>query len=96
MYSTHEGMILSQAILTFPAAGVTSVNLIEMIRSLYGEKEIVERAIASLEELQQISGPGQHSSSSEHRGRKSMSTDERRQVSARMKKYWAARRKPKL
>jgi hypothetical protein len=69
------------------------VNLTEMIRSLYGEKEMVDRAIASLEELQQISRPVEHSSTNERRGRKSMSADERRQVSARMKKYWAARRK---
>jgi hypothetical protein len=73
------------------------MNLMEMIRSLYGEKEILERAIRSLEELQQITQSLQRSSSGtgKRRGRKSMGAEERRQVSSRIKKYWAARRKEK-
>ncbi len=69
------------------------MNLMELIRSLYGEKEVIERAIASLEELQQITQQRPRLSSGKRRGRKSMSADERKQVSARIKEYWAAKRK---
>ncbi len=56
----------------------------------------MQRVIASLEELQRAAGlgippaPGR----GKHRGRKSMSPDDRQDVSERMKKYWAVRRKP--
>jgi hypothetical protein len=69
------------------------MNLMELIRSLYGEKEVIEKAIASLEELLQITQPRPRVSSGKRRGRKSMSADERKQVSARIKEYWAAKRK---
>ena len=70
------------------------MDLYKAIQELYGEKERLERVIASLEELQRTSGsisiplPG-----AKRRGRKSMPPIEREQVSARMKAYWAARRK---
>lgn len=72
----------------------SQMDLLKAIRELYAEKEKLERVIASLEELQR--------SASElpklpvmggRRGRKNMSARERREVSERMKKYWATRRK---
>ncbi len=70
------------------------MDLYKAIQELYEEKERLERVIASLEELQRTTGaapdvpapPGR-------RGRKSMSEQERGEVSERMRKYWAARRK---
>jgi hypothetical protein len=71
------------------------MDLYKAIQDLYAEKEKLERVIASLEELQRAAGgtvpPAP--SSGKRRGRKSMNVDERQEVSARMKKYWAARRK---
>jgi hypothetical protein len=70
------------------------MDLLKALQELYAEKEKLERVIASLEELQRTSGelpklPG----TARRRGRKNMSPKERREVSARMKKYWAGRRK---
>jgi hypothetical protein len=69
----------------------------ETLRLLKIEKERLERAIALLEELQGGGGRGAHPPDikPERRGRKSMSEDERREVSERMKKYWASRRQNK-
>ncbi len=69
------------------------MDLYKAIQELYAEKEKLERVIASLEELQRTSGNVPvlpHSG--KRRGRKSMSSKERREVSDRMKKYWASRR----
>jgi len=71
------------------------MNLMELIQSLHREKESIDRAIASLEELLQVTRSVSHSLSGKRRGRKSMSADERRQVSARIKEYWAEKRKTK-
>jgi hypothetical protein len=50
--------------------------------------------IASLEELQRSAGPlPALAQSVKRRGRKFMDPKERQEVSDRMKKYWAARRK---
>jgi hypothetical protein len=72
------------------------MDLYKAIQDLYAEKEKLERVIASLEELQQAAGnvpalPG----TGKRRGRKSMDAKERQEVSERMKKYWANRRKRK-
>jgi hypothetical protein len=74
------------------------MDLDRALRDLYAEKEKLERAIASLEELQRASSgnsdaPGMPVAGSKRRGRKFMSPDERREVSERMKRYWANRRK---
>jgi hypothetical protein len=72
------------------------MDLSRAILDLYAEKEKLERVIASLEELQRAAGlkvppaPG----SGKRRGRKSMSPSDRQEVSERMTKYWAGRRKP--
>jgi hypothetical protein len=72
------------------------MDLYKTIQDLYAEKEKLEGVIASLEELQRAAGlnlppaPG----SGKRRGRKSMSPDDRQEVSERMTRYWANRRKP--
>jgi len=72
------------------------MDLYKTIQDLYAEKEKLERVIASLEELHRTSGslpslpPG-----AKRRGRKSMGSKEREEVSLRMKRYWASRRKSK-
>ncbi|MBV9506901.1 MAG: hypothetical protein JO323_18070 [Acidobacteriia bacterium] len=70
------------------------MDLYKAIQELYAEKEKLERVIASLEELQRAAGgaPGLVRGG-KRRGRKSMSAKERQEVSERMKKYWASRRK---
>jgi len=70
------------------------MDLYKAIQDLYAEKEKLERVIASLEELQRTAGSlPLPSTGGKRRGRKSMSTKEREEVSERMKKYWAGRRK---
>jgi hypothetical protein len=70
------------------------MDLYKAIQELYAEKEKLERVIASLEELQRTGNPvAPVASSAKRRGRKSMNTKERQEVSERMKKYWEARRK---
>jgi hypothetical protein len=72
------------------------MDLFKALQELYAEKEKLERAIASLEELQQMGGELAESlRAGKRRGRKSMSADERLEVSQRMQKYWANRRKQK-
>jgi hypothetical protein len=62
---------------------------------LRGEINRLERAIASLEKLRD--GVTDSSAQKERPGRKSMSAEERQEVSERMKKYWSGRRKkPKV
>ena len=69
------------------------MDLLKILQDLYSEKDKLERVIASLEELQRAASatplvPGRNT----RRGRKSMGAQERREVSDRMKKYWAGRR----
>jgi hypothetical protein len=67
------------------------MDLLKMIQELRAEKEQLDRVIASLEELRAAREIDALRKS--RRGRKSMSPEERRQVSARMRKYWEGRRK---
>jgi hypothetical protein len=70
------------------------MDLFKAIQELYAEKERLERVIASLEELQRSAGAVPAvSKTAKRRGRKFMDPKERQEVSDRMKKYWAARRK---
>ena len=73
------------------------MDLYKAIQELYAEKEKLERVIASLEELQRNAGdlPELPPKPVKRRGRKSMNTEERQEVSERMRKYWAGRRQPK-
>jgi hypothetical protein len=69
------------------------MDLYKAIQDLYAEKEKLERVIASLEELQRSSGSlPSLPKAAKRRGRKSMSHEERQEVSERMKKYWESRR----
>jgi hypothetical protein len=73
------------------------MDLYKAIQELYGEKDRLERVIASLEELQRTAGAApEPSPGAKRRGRKSMPAGEREKVSERMKAYWAARRKARL
>jgi hypothetical protein len=67
------------------------MDLYRAIRELYEEKKRLDQAIEYLEELQrrQATAPLEL----KRRGRKSMDDDARREVSERMKKYWALRRR---
>ena len=69
------------------------MDLVKAIQDLHIEKEKLERVIAALEELQRDDSSSVHLGG-KRRGRKSMNAEERREVSQRMKKYWASRRKP--
>ena len=67
------------------------MDLRDTIRALYEEKKRLEGAIAELErQLGEVTGTD---APTERRGRKSMSPEERLQVSRRMRKYWASRRR---
>ncbi len=70
------------------------MDLYKTIQDLYAEKEKLERVIASLEELHRTSGSlPSMPVGTKRRGRKSMGSKEREEVSLRMKRYWAGRRK---
>lgn len=69
--------------------GAPSMDLQKAIRELYEEKERIDGVIASLEQYLRLNGPGQPK---RRRGRKSMGPEERQEVSARMRSYWASRR----
>jgi hypothetical protein len=71
------------------------MDLYKLIQDLYAEKEKLERVIPWLEELQRAAGFGipPVPESGKRRGRKSLGPEERQEVSERMKKYWASRRK---
>jgi hypothetical protein len=73
------------------------MDLYKAIQDLYAEKEKLERVIASLEELQRTAGTlPAVPKPARRRGRKSMDSAERQEVSERMRKYWASRRQSKL
>jgi len=72
------------------------MDLYKAIQDLYAEKEKLERVIASLEELQRTAGSlPALPKPVKRRGRKSMNSSERQEVSERMRKYWASRREAK-
>ncbi|HEY1242078.1 MAG TPA: hypothetical protein VGF16_16055 [Bryobacteraceae bacterium] len=58
------------------------------------EKARVEDSIAALEALDSTHASSRPAAG--RRGRKSMGTDERKQVSERMKKYWESRRQTRF
>jgi hypothetical protein len=66
-------------------------NLIDQLRA---EREMLQNVIASLERLQAKIDAGREFPDGRRRpGRKSMAATERKQVSERMKRYWAEKRK---
>jgi hypothetical protein len=68
------------------------MDLSDAIQKLYSEKERLLRVISALEALQQGSQLESVTVQRSRRGRKSMDSEERQEVSLRMKKYWASRR----
>lgn len=69
------------------------MDLLKAIRDLYEEKKRLDAVIASLELMAAAEGrTPTRTHAVRKRGRKSMSNQEREEVSERMKKYWAARR----
>lgn len=60
-----------------------------ILLALYDRKRLLEETISALEELNGNTRVRTRSP----RGRKSMGAEERKQVSERMKRYWAKRRK---
>jgi hypothetical protein len=71
---------------------VELVDLSRALRDLYEEKQRLEQAIALLEDLQQAEGDDAQPDAVKRRGRKGMDQDERKEVSVRMRAYWARRR----
>jgi hypothetical protein len=74
-----------------PEGGAMNIN--KAIRELYEEKRRLDRVIASLEEMQRNAAVHGVPVPEKRRGRKSMDLKARQEVSERMKRYWAARRK---
>ncbi|MGA2193801.1 MAG: hypothetical protein ABSH40_00915 [Bryobacteraceae bacterium] len=71
------------------------IDLRKVLKDLYTQRDRLEHVITSLEALQQGSAAELLPQKKTNRGRKSMGPEERREVSERMRKYWAARRKKK-
>ncbi len=74
------------------------MDLRKVLHELYEEKKRLEEVIASLEALQHSQSLQKEEAKATHegagrRGRKNMGPEERLNVTQRMKKYWAARRK---
>jgi hypothetical protein len=67
------------------------MDLQQTIHQLEIQKRAIEFVITELEQLQNGNDRGIVAMKS-RRGRKSMGSEERRQVSERMKRYWANRR----
>lgn len=68
-----------------------NMDVREALEHLYAEKKRLENVIASLEKLLHDSEGKTDKPPQSRRGRKSMSPEERKKVSERMKKYWAER-----
>lgn len=67
------------------------MDLTRAIRELYAEKARLEKIISSLEQL--LQGDVEPAAATgKRRGRKFMNAQARKEVSERMKKYWAERR----
>jgi hypothetical protein len=64
------------------------MDLYKSIRELYEQKKRLDVVIASLEELEKSA-----TEAPKRRGRKPMGPQARREVSERMRQYWARRRK---
>ena len=70
------------------------MDLTKAIRELHAEKVRLEKIISSLEEL--LAGNAEPAvATGKRRGRKFMNSQARKEVSERMKKYWAERREHK-
>ena len=70
------------------------MDLNEVIRELQCERKELEEVIASLEQLSKAAKV-EETAPKGRRGRKFMDEPARKEVSERMKKYWASRRRKK-
>jgi hypothetical protein len=70
------------------------LDLYKTIQILHTERERLTRLIDYLEHLKTSKAEPSRRKPQRRRGRKRMSEAEKREVSARMKKYWAARKGP--
>jgi len=69
------------------------MNLAPLIQKLRRALARLDEIITSLEQVEHEQSVGVAQKIPQRRGRKSMGPEERKQVSNRMKKYWASRRK---
>ncbi len=69
------------------------MNLEKVIHRLRQERAKLDEMIASFERLREVAATVREKRPPKRRGRTFMNEEERREVSVRMKKYWAARRK---
>jgi hypothetical protein len=72
------------------------MDLYRIISELMQERDRLERIIQSLEGITTAPGKVPARPTGKRRGRKSMDGPARKEVSERMKLYWASRRKEKL
>ena len=69
------------------------MDLYRIIRELVQERDNLQRIIESLEEMKFIGKiPARSDGGAKRRGRRSMDHDARKEVSERMKRYWAQRK----
>jgi hypothetical protein len=69
------------------------MDIVKALRELHHEKKRLDAAIAALEMRSRAGQTGSNAKSAKgRRGRKSMSAEERLEVSRRMTLYWEARR----
>ncbi len=68
------------------------MDLQKAIHALLVERQRIDQIIGELEQLQKADGGSDGAVQPKRRGRKSMNEQERREVSQRMKRYWAERR----
>ena len=71
------------------------MDLDKVIAKLQGERAKLDAIITSLEQIRQAGADIPKEVLKKRRGRKFMNEADRRDVSERMKRYWAARRKEK-
>jgi hypothetical protein len=71
------------------------MDLDKVIRKLYEERAKLDDIITSLELLKRSAAVVEKEVVKKRRGRKFMSEEDRKEVSERMKKYWASRREAK-
>lgn len=68
------------------------MDLYKAIKDLYEQKKRLDQVIASLEDLEKTAG-SVPKEAPKRRGRPGMDAKARREVSERMKRYWAKRRR---
>lgn len=72
------------------------MDLDKIIKNLQKERLKLDQLITSLEQLQTSAAARQAEAPKKRRGRKSMDSKGRQEVSERMKMYWATRRAERL